>query len=82
MTPGSFDHITAREVIGDDLARSIEAKARTDADSGTFDPPAVRGAGTYWGKVQHEMEFIAYREQYGKRLARNARKCRVSTPSR
>lgn len=73
MTPGSFDPITAREITGDELARTIEAKARQDADAGNFEPPAVDAA-TYWDKVQKEMRFVVYREQYTKRRARNARK--------
>ena len=73
MTPGSFDPTTAREITGDELARTIEAKARKDADAENFDPPAVDGA-TYWDKVQKEMRVVIYREQYTKRLARNSRK--------
>ena len=73
MTPGSFDPTTAREITGDELARSIEAKARHDADAGNFSPPTVDGA-TYWDKAQSEMRVVIYREQYAKRLARNNRK--------
>lgn len=73
MTPGSFDTITIREITGDELARTIEAKARTDADAETFDPPVVDES-TYWEMVQKEMRAVIYREQYTKRLARNARK--------
>jgi len=73
MTPGSFDPTTAREIAGDELARTIEAKARQDADAENFDPPTVDGA-TYWDKAQKEMRVVIYREQYTKRLARNARK--------
>ena len=54
MTPGSLAPITAREITGDELARTIEAKERQDADAEAFDPPAVDGA-TYWDKVQKEM---------------------------
>lgn len=73
MTPMSFDLATARETIGDDFARVIEAKARKDADEEKFNPPSVDGS-SYWDKAQKEMEFVIYREQYTKRLARNARK--------
>lgn len=73
MKPGSFDPTSAREVTGDDVARTIEAKARKDADAQTFDPPELDGV-TYWDKVQQEMQTVIYREQYTKRLARNARK--------
>jgi uncharacterized protein involved in high-affinity Fe2+ transport len=75
MTPGSFDPITAREITGDDLARTIEAKARQDADTGTFAPP-VRDGATYWDNVQKQMQVVIYQEQYTKRLARNARKAK------
>lgn len=73
MTPGGFDLATAREIVGDAFARTIEAKARTDADAMEFSPPAISGA-TYWGKVLKEMQVVVYTEQYTKRLARNARK--------
>lgn len=73
MIPGSFDPATAREITGDELARTIEAKARQDADAENFDPPAEDGA-TYWDKVRMKMRVVIYREQYAKRLARNERK--------
>ena len=73
MIPGSFDKVTAREVIGDGFSRIIEEKARQDADSETFNPPTIV-EGTYWEQVQNEMRFTIYIEQYMKRLERNARK--------
>jgi hypothetical protein len=73
MTPGSFDPVTARDVLGDELARSIELKARKDADVEFFDPPITNGK-TYWDGVQGSMCLVIYREQYKKRLARNTRK--------
>ena len=73
MKPGSFDPETAREMVGDESARVIEAKARTDADAGVFDPP--KGAArTYWDAVQDKMRHIVYAEQHKKRTERNARK--------
>ena len=78
MTPGSFSTITAREITGDELARVIEAKSRQDADAKRFDPPVVHGD-TYWENVQHEMQVVIYRDQYAKRLARNARKEKIIT---
>lgn len=80
MTPRSFDPITAREITGDELARTIEAKARRDAGKGTFDPPDVAGV-TYWGGVQKEMRAVIYREQYKRRLSRNARIAEVGKGS-
>ena len=77
MTPLSFDSTTAREIVGDVLARVIEAKARLDADSECFDAPLVYGA-TYWTTVQSAMRVVIYREQYTKRMARNERKLSAS----
>lgn len=72
MTPGSFDPVTARAVVGDEEARAIEAKARADANAGAYSPPPVSGA-TYWAKVQAEMRVVVYREQFKKRTDRNQR---------
>lgn len=75
MTPLSFDLATAREVTKDARVRSIEAKARLDADAGVFDPPADwPTVASYWGKVQHSLELIVYAQQYKKRSERNQRK--------
>lgn len=73
ITPGSFDHDTAREMVGDAHARVIEAKARNDADSANFDPPKLEGA-TYFAQVQAQMRIVVYTTQYHKRAARNERK--------
>lgn len=73
MTPLSFDPLTAREVTGDAQARTIEAKARADADARVIDPPAVAGD-TYWDQVQAQMQAIVYAEQHRKRTERLARK--------
>lgn len=73
MTPRSFDSATCREMVGDERARSIEQKARTDADALVFDPPKVTGSG-HWGWCQAEFSLRVYAAQFGKRLDRNARK--------
>lgn len=73
MTPGSFDHATCRAVIGDDESRLIEAKARADADAGSYNPPDQDGE-TYWHLVQSAMRIVIYNEQHTKRKARNERK--------
>lgn len=73
MTPLSFDPATARQITGDAQARTIEAKARADADAQSFDPPKITAA-TYWGQVQDQMAAVVYREQYTRRKARNERK--------
>lgn len=72
MTPGSFDHETSREIVGDAFARDLEAKARNDADAGTYDPPETK-YGTYWDEVQGYMLRVVYDVQYGKRIRRNER---------
>lgn len=77
MQPGRFDPETAREVVGDTLSRTIEAKARADADNGSFDPPQGVGA-TYWECVQTEMQAVVYRTQFQKRTKRIARKAMLN----
>lgn len=80
MIPGSFDIVTAREVVGDEDARRLEAKARTDAATEVYDPPLPLGGllPTYWDRVHTKMRTIVYSEQYKTRLARNARKATKS----
>ena len=73
MTPLSFDAETAREVTGDTRSRTIETKARADADAGTFNPPQ-QPATSYWGQVQAHMATVVYAEQHQKRIERNKRK--------
>lgn len=73
MNPLQFDQSTARKVCGDAMIRSIESKARKDAETGKYDPPSVEGV-TYWEAAQMQMQAVVYREQYGKRLARIERK--------
>ena len=69
MTPQSFDIDTAKEIGGDTRMRTIEAKARQDADSGIMDKPA-RAEGTYWDAVRSDMEYIVYTTAHHKRLER------------
>lgn len=72
MTPGSFDAETSREMVGHERALVIEAKARVDADKGTFDPPAMT-EGSYWSRCQGEFDFAVYKAQYDKRIEKAAR---------
>jgi hypothetical protein len=77
MKPLSFDPVTAREMVGDDRARVIEKLAREHADQGedAFAPPRAASApSSPWAAYQEEFEAVVYREQFGRRLARNARK--------
>jgi hypothetical protein len=74
MTPGSFDSVTAREMVGDQQARIIELKARQDADANNYAPPEYGPDGTYFYKVMKEMERVVYSEQFKKRTERNKRK--------
>jgi len=69
MTPKSFDIATAKEIVGDARMRTIEAKARQDADNGVMDKPA-RAEGTYWDVVRSDMEHVVYITAHHKRLER------------
>lgn len=71
MTPGSFDIDTAREFVGDDRMRSIESKARLDADADAdqYSPPQPQGK-TYWDGVQDEMDRRVYLFAHHKRKDR------------
>ncbi len=72
MIPKSFDIDTCKEVIGDERMRTIEAKARQDADNGVMDKPA-RAAGNYWDGIRSDMEYIVYITAHHKRLERQQR---------
>jgi hypothetical protein len=72
MTPKSFDIETAKEIVGDERMRTIEAKARQDADNGVMDKPA-RAEGTYWDGIRSDMEYIVYTTTHHKRMERVAR---------
>jgi hypothetical protein len=72
MTPKSFDIETAKEIVGDERMRIIEAKARQDADNGVMDKPA-RAEGTYWDGIRSDMEYIVYTTTHHKRMERVAR---------
>jgi len=72
MTPKSFDIETAKEIVGDERMRIIEAKARQDADNGIMDKPA-RAEGTYWDGIRSDMEYIVYTTTHHKRMERVAR---------
>jgi hypothetical protein len=72
MTPNSFDIDTCKEVIGDERMRTIEAKARQDADNGImekFQPLK----GSYWIDVKSIMEYVIYTTAHKKRMERVAR---------
>jgi hypothetical protein len=69
MITGSFDAKTAREFVGDALARHIEQSARADAERDNFAPPCVGGR-NYAESLHETMQAILYREQFTRRLAR------------
>ena len=69
MTPQSFDIDTCKEVVGDARMRTLEAKARQDADNGIMDAPADV-EGTYWDRVYSYMEYVVYVTAHHKRLER------------
>jgi len=79
MTPGKFDIDTAREMLGDDLARNIESKAREDADGGvnSYSPPDMP-CNTYWDSVMLEMRKAVYLSQFHRRILRNRRKAELA----
>ena len=60
-------------MVGDERARIIEAKARADADTGTYAPPEGDSK-TYWGQAQDEFARRVYIDQHHKRTERIARK--------
>ena len=72
VTPKSFDIDTAKEIVGDERMRVIEAKARQDADNGILEKfqPAKD---TYWVDVKSIMEYVIYTTAHKKRLERVAR---------
>lgn len=75
MTPGSFDIDTAKEMLGNERMRSVETKARTDADGGTdaYAPPKCAGSDPYWIQVQTSMARVVYLNAFKKRIDRAAR---------
>lgn len=77
MKVKSFDPETSREMVGDTRARTIEEKARKDADNGVWSPPEPSGFVTYWGQAQDAFATSVYTSQWNKRKARNDRKAAV-----
>jgi len=71
MTPKSFDIDTCKEVIGDERMRTIEAKARQDADNGIMEK--FQPAEGYWASVCSFMEYVIYKTAHKKRMERVAR---------
>jgi hypothetical protein len=68
MTPKSFDIDTCKEVVGDARMRTIEAKARQDADNGILQK--FQPSETYWEKVESIMEHVIYTTAHKKRIER------------
>lgn len=73
MTPKSFDIDTAKEIVGDECMRVIEAKARQDADNGIMEKPPKAVKGTYWDVIRSDMEYVVYITAHHKRMERVAR---------
>lgn len=69
MKPKSFDLDTAKEIVGDERKRTIEAKARADADAGKYEPPPET-TGSYWSQISGNMDWMVYTMTHGKRLER------------
>jgi hypothetical protein len=70
MIAKSFDDSTCREVTGDGRSKSIEEKARKDAETANYDPPKISKTGSYWSEVTETMEMYVYIAAYKKRVAR------------
>jgi hypothetical protein len=64
----------ARQIVGDEQARIIEAKAREDADATMYVSPSPLFGKAYQGQFMDSARMVVYRTQYTKRLWRNARK--------
>ena len=76
MKPRSFDVQTCREMLGDELARQIEARARDDADKGleAYSPIKPEDFYSWWDTCKNIFVAVVYHEQFLKRLERNKRK--------
>ena len=74
MTANLFSPERAREFVGDELARKIEARARLDADAGVFELLEGFDGSTYSDQLTKCMREIVYKAQHAKRSARNNRK--------
>ena len=72
MLAKSFDIDTAKEIVGDQRMRSIEAQARNDANAGKYEPPPC-GSGSYWSQVSSEMDYLVYINAHQKRVERMKR---------
>jgi hypothetical protein len=70
MTPKSFDIDTAKEMLGDSRMRTVEAKARADADNGISDSPKRVPGATYWDGIQNDMEYVVYVAAHHSRMQR------------
>lgn len=80
MTPGSFDLKTAKEVIGDNRMRAVEAMARADADLADLAAPfgtarLIDEAPTsYWEQVREQCSRVVYHDAFFTRICRRERK--------
>jgi hypothetical protein len=86
MTPGGFDPVTCRELIGDQRARIVEASARAHADAAdienpgaSYRPPTALADSSYWTGVISEAERILYFSTFQRRLERMRRKASTAT---
>lgn len=77
IKPYSFDIDTCKEVTGDTKVRIIEADAREKADLGidiVTESVIYKGNGSYFCKVQQEMQKRIWINANHIRLERNKRK--------
>ena len=69
-----FDTDACKSAVGDERMRLIEAKARTDADASTFNPPnRATQCMTYWSQIVATMEGMVYCSAFKKRTERVSR---------
>lgn len=87
MAPGSFDLKSAKEVIGDDRMRTVEAMARADADRADLSAPfetarLIDEAPTsYWGQVREKCSRVVYHDAFFTRICRRERKGGMKEPT-
>lgn len=70
MKAQSFDLITCRDCVGDERSRTLESKARKDAERNVYEPPHKQLAETYWDAVRDSMELLVYRAAFQRRKER------------
>ena len=63
----------ARERLDDSVKRVVEAKARTDANSETYEPPSLTQGAGFMQAYREDLAQILYHDCHERRTARNMR---------